>query len=213
ADTFVFAPGDTGAAPGTRDLITDFTPGTDKLDISALGAFRFLGTQPFDGTANALHYSYDPSRGVTVVEGDIDGNGVADFGIELSGNKTLTTADFAAGSLLVPLNLTGTSGADTLTGGALGDTLSGLGGNDLLRGNAGNDLLDGGTGADTMEGGQGDDIYVVDDAGDLVRDGYELTAPSGWTIKGTADFNNDGLLDVVVSSADGMTNQLWLLNA
>ena len=32
ADTFVFANGDTGSTLGQRDLITDFTPGTDKID-------------------------------------------------------------------------------------------------------------------------------------------------------------------------------------
>ena len=36
-----------------------------------------------------------------------------------------------------------------------------------------------------------------------------MPVPSGWTVKGTADFNNDGELDVVVSSATA--NQIWLL--
>jgi len=33
--------------------------------------------------------------------------------------------------------------------------------------------------------------------------------PSGWTLKGTADFNNDGEIDVVVTN--GSANQLWLV--
>ena len=33
ADTFVFADGDTGATSGHRDAITDFAPGTDKIDL------------------------------------------------------------------------------------------------------------------------------------------------------------------------------------
>lgn len=88
--------------------------------------------------------------------------------IDLTGNLTLSNAEFTAGSLLVALTLTGTVGVDTLTGGALNDTLSGLGGNDILNGMAGNDVLGGGSGADSMTGGTGDDIYVVDDPGDLV---------------------------------------------
>ena len=37
-DTFAFDDGDSGAALGSRDLITDFTAGTDKLDLSAIDA-------------------------------------------------------------------------------------------------------------------------------------------------------------------------------
>lgn len=46
----------------------------------------------------ALHYSYDAAHNVTIVEGDTNGNRVPDFGIELSGNKTLSVSDFTAGS-------------------------------------------------------------------------------------------------------------------
>ncbi|MBI5780183.1 MAG: M10 family metallopeptidase C-terminal domain-containing protein, partial [Rhodocyclales bacterium] len=209
SDVFVFADGDSGSAAGQRDLITDFTLGTDKLDLVALDAnggvsgdqaFRWLGTGAFDGASAALRYSYDASRGVTVLEGDVNGDRGADFALELSGNKALGESDFASGSLLAPLNLTGTAGADTLTGGEVNDTLSGLGGADTLKGLAGNDVLDGGLGADRLEGGDGDDTYVVDDAGDVVSEGSSgpgFTAPSGWTIKGTADFNGDGQTDVL----------------
>ena len=38
-----------------------------------------------------------------------------------------------------------------------------------------------------------------------------FTPPSGWTLKGTFDFNADGTLDAVVSQ--GTTNQLWILNS
>jgi Ca2+-binding RTX toxin-like protein len=39
-----------------------------------------------------------------------------------------------------------------------------------LVGGAGNDTLDGGVGNDTLTGGAGDDTYVVDSAGDVVRE-------------------------------------------
>jgi Ca2+-binding RTX toxin-like protein len=54
---------------------------------------------------------------------------------------------------------TGNAGNNEITGGDLNDTLSGL---------AGNDTLDGGLGADIMRGGADNDVYVVDDAGDVV---------------------------------------------
>src|SRR5262249_42523977 len=142
------------------------------------------------------------SRGVTVLEGDTNGDKNADFAIDLSGNKTLSAANFTTGSLLLPMTLTGTPGNDTLVGGQLGDTLSGLGGNDTLIGGAGADWLDGGTGADTMSGGTGDDTYVVDNVGDVVTEvGVSYTPPSGFAIKGTADLDGDGELDVLLVNA------------
>jgi Ca2+-binding RTX toxin-like protein len=230
-DIFAFTDGDTGSSSGQRDLITDFVPGTDKLDLTGIDAdttatgqdaFRFLGSAAFDGAAGALHITYDAAHNVTILEGDTNGDQVANFGIELAGNLTLSQSNFTAGSLLLPLTLTGTAGADTLTGGALDDHLYGLGGNDTLTGNAGNDYLDGGTGADTMTGGAGNDIYIVDNAGDaVVEDGGSTAAssfapPAGWTVKGTADLNNDGIVDVLLDgpAQNGMHDSaIWLLDA
>src|SRR6185312_14271029 len=57
-DTFAFNEGDTGASAGTRDLITDFTHGTDQIDLTGIDAdrtvagqdsFRLIGSAAFDG--------------------------------------------------------------------------------------------------------------------------------------------------------------------
>jgi Ca2+-binding RTX toxin-like protein len=220
ADTFAFSNGD--AAVGQRDLITDFVVGTDKLDLAGIDgdtraagdqALRFLGTAAFDGQAGALHTVYDSARNVTVLEGDVNGDRTADFAIELSGNVTLGVNDFTSGSLALPMTLTGTSSANTLTGDQMGDTLSGLGGNDTLVGLGGNDLLDGGTGADTMTGGAGNDSYVVDNAGDVVIEGHgtAYVPPSGFVVKGTADLDGDGDLDVLIWNATTGATKLQLL--
>jgi len=58
----------------------------------------------------------------------------------------------------------------TLTGGDGNDTLLGGSGTDTLLGLGGNDYLDGGAGSDLMVGGQGNDTYVVDTAGDMIRE-------------------------------------------
>jgi Ca2+-binding RTX toxin-like protein len=50
----------------------------------------------------------------------------------------------------LPLNLTGTNGANVLMGNTAANTLRGLGGNDMLYGKAANDKLYGGTGRDTF---------------------------------------------------------------
>src|SRR5262249_11436981 len=88
----------------------------------------------------------------------------------------------------------GGAGNTTLTGGPLDDTLD-----------------DGGV-ACTMTGGVGNDTYLVHNAGTVVveKASAAFTAPTGWTIVGTADFNNDGQLDVVVTN--GSANQIWYLN-
>ncbi|WP_243375222.1 calcium-binding protein [Microvirga solisilvae] len=67
----------------------------------------------------------------------------------------------------------GTGYNDTLSGGAYGhDHILGRDGNDILYGGSGtglgNDTLDGGKGADRMAGGVGNDVYVVDNAKDVI---------------------------------------------
>ena len=60
--------------------------------VAADHAFHFIGTAKFDGVAGELHYQV--ANGVTVVEGDVNGDCHADFQIELSGSHTLTCDDF-----------------------------------------------------------------------------------------------------------------------
>ena len=190
---------------GKRDTITDFVPGTDKIDLTGLDAdstsagtqaFRLLGSSAFDGQAGALHTVYDVARNVTVLEGDTNGDKAADFGIELGGNLALALGDFTTGSLLVPLSLTGTANGQTLTGGALGDTLD-----------------DGGF-AVTLVGGGGSDSYIVHNAGTAVTESGGAPAyvpPSGYSIVGTADLNGDGGLDALIVNAGAKSAQLQLV--
>ncbi len=102
ADVFAFLVGDSSAASGQHDRITDFTSGVDRIDLSGIDAisgtsvndlFRFIGTTAFDGTAGALNYVYNSVLGVTVVQGDTNGDRVADFAIDLTGNVTLGAGD------------------------------------------------------------------------------------------------------------------------
>ncbi|EPX86930.1 calcium-binding protein [Salipiger mucosus] len=86
---------------GNRDIITDFEPGIDRIEIGRIDAdrttplsqdFTFIGNAPFSGAPGELRYVY--SNGATVIQGEMDGDGWPDFEIELSGILTLTVDDF-----------------------------------------------------------------------------------------------------------------------
>lgn len=88
-------------------VITDFGNGDDKIDLSAIDAnakvrgdqeFKFLGTNGFTRHAGELFYQKVDLAGTakdkTMIYGDMNGDGKADFHIELTGLKTLDTGDF-----------------------------------------------------------------------------------------------------------------------
>ena len=123
-DFFVFtsirdsAPGQSGlinnstygaqAGQGLRDIITDFTHGQDRIDLSAIDAnTRVAGNQAFSwhGTGNfvpgrpgwLIERIYNPAgtaNDKTVIYGDVNGDARADFQIELTGLKHLVATDF-----------------------------------------------------------------------------------------------------------------------
>jgi len=90
ADTFVFASGaQIGIAAG-RDVISDFTSGEDRIDLTAL-------TTLFNGSAGVLgggqaSFFYFAAGGLLI--GDQTGNGAADWVLELAGAPTIGAGDF-----------------------------------------------------------------------------------------------------------------------
>jgi Ca2+-binding RTX toxin-like protein len=92
ADTFVFnSMTDSKLAAKSRDVIQDFsTAQGDKVDVSAIDAnnvmagsqhFSFIGTSGFTHHAGELRYA--TVKDSAFVYGDVDGNGTADFSIQL----------------------------------------------------------------------------------------------------------------------------------
>ncbi|HEY8611024.1 MAG TPA: calcium-binding protein, partial [Roseomonas sp.] len=143
ADTFLFSSiAETGigtVANTGRDIITDFNRAQgDKIDLSGIDAitggardgFTFIGTGEFTA-AGQLRYAQQ--GGNTIVEGNVDGAGGAEFQIELTGLMTLTGSDFGLSSVPLPGSndpVIGTDGPNSLTGAAGNDTLNGAGGTD-----------------------------------------------------------------------------------
>ncbi|HEU0099131.1 MAG TPA: pre-peptidase C-terminal domain-containing protein [Allosphingosinicella sp.] len=87
----------------SKDHITDFAPGVDKIDLSRIDAnanvagdqaFSWIGSNEFSGSAGQLR-AYQQS-GSWFVEGDTNGDGVADLVIQLTvpSLTPVTSADF-----------------------------------------------------------------------------------------------------------------------
>jgi Ca2+-binding RTX toxin-like protein len=106
-DSFMFVSvADSGVKPAARDTIADFGNGIDVINIYHIDAntkngatddaFHFIGTnQAFTGAAGELR-AYWTNEG-QIVEGDVNGDGRADFAIELLDPfhaVTLSAADF-----------------------------------------------------------------------------------------------------------------------
>jgi Ca2+-binding RTX toxin-like protein len=101
-DTFQFdLTKESGEASTSRDVIADFRPGRDKIDLGGIDAdrpqngnqdFLFIGAAPFHEVAGELRYK-TVHAGV-VVKGDVNGDGAADFSIKVKGTETLEGSDF-----------------------------------------------------------------------------------------------------------------------
>jgi Ca2+-binding RTX toxin-like protein len=76
------------------DHILDFASG-DRIDVSRMGHFDFLGSAAFDGHAGELR-AENVGGNVWSVQADTDGDGAADFvlNVTVADNHALTNADF-----------------------------------------------------------------------------------------------------------------------
>ncbi len=102
-DVFIFDEAIESTKSANRDVITDFHRAEgDKIGLVNIDAnsktpltnetFKFTGTNDFTHKAGQLHYV--KHSGYLMVEGDIDGNGKADFQIEVHGATKLIAGDF-----------------------------------------------------------------------------------------------------------------------
>lgn len=101
-DYFVFFRAtDSGVGAGNRDIITDFQTGIDQIDLGhvdansatvADDAFVFIGTTAFSSTAGELRFEQIGTE--TIAQADVDGDGAADWEVELTGTISLVEGDF-----------------------------------------------------------------------------------------------------------------------
>ncbi len=174
-DTLKLEAGYTGALGGGRMNIIDFTQGEDVIDVTALGAFDFIGMTGFDGSANQIRFL--DIAGSTVAQFNFSGDTTPDFEISLGSIMTLTAADFmGAGTPSTTSFTTGTADALVGTGGndtytaptandiQTGDNISDAGGTDVLDIQAGGTAVFGTyiTAVETINLADGGGNYILD---------------------------------------------------
>lgn len=176
-DTFSFAEIE-GA--GSRDSITDFVSGQDKivLDAAVFTAIgpegNFTANDPRFYAAAGATQGHDADDRIIVnlfgggfeVYYDPDGSGPSPSqNLVLINGSTPQATDFAVTGVASPPGvIRGTEGDDSLVG---------TSGNDSMQALAGNDTLDAGTGTDSLDGGLGNDTYVLD------ADGFDVFVDAG----------------------------------
>ncbi|MCZ8080414.1 MAG: calcium-binding protein [Rhodobacteraceae bacterium] len=168
-------------ADGLRDVITDFDPALDRIDLTGWPFFRHAGQLAVTVTATGavlrfageeLEIRTASGRPLTVAEVmalEFGRNGRVLFDpapvIEDPPDPDPPDPDPPPDPVGTGVNLSGRAGADRLEGGGGNDTLNGRGGADTMLGGAGNDALIGGNGDDLLSGGEGADS-LSGDSGD-----------------------------------------------
>jgi len=99
ADTFVFtSASESPVASSARDVIMDWEIG-DRIDLDAIDAstskaghqsLTFVGLGPVSNSVGSGQVKYFHDNGNTYVVGDVTGDGVADFKVDIRGLHTLT---------------------------------------------------------------------------------------------------------------------------
>ncbi len=153
---------------GALDVIADFQPGVDRIDLSGWTFFRSATQLSLQVRSDSIDISFGgevlrvfTASGEVLSPQAVQAMDLTDLDRLLPGWFASLQEDLAA--------MTGGAGNDQLQGKrASNDRMSGGDGDDHLEALSGDDTLDGGTGADILNGGPGSDLYYVDDLGDRV---------------------------------------------
>jgi Ca2+-binding RTX toxin-like protein len=175
-DTFeVDVAGDTvlEEADGGTDLIRSSITWTLATNVEHL---TLLGTGAINGIGNVNPNTITGNAGNNTLNGMggadnlIGGAGSDIYVVDNAGDSITENAGEGTDTVQSSLNHVLSANFEnlTLTGSAINAT--GNDGVNILVGNASANLIDGGAGADDMAGGQGNDTFVVDNAGDIVRE-------------------------------------------
>jgi Ca2+-binding RTX toxin-like protein len=217
---------DTYVVDNVNDVITEYLDeGTDTVQSSVtytlsdnVENLTLTGTTAINGEGNTLDNILLGNSGKNVLDGgmgaDIVAGGKGNDTYVVDNIGDMVTENIDEGIDTVQSSITYTLGENvenlTLTG---TDALDGTGNelNNTLTGNEAANILDGSTGADTMIGGLGDDTYVVDNAGDVVKETSKLTTEIDTVLSSityTLGSNVENLALTGMSSINGTGNSL-----
>ena len=104
-DTFDFNLKSESPRGANRDVIVDFSGvagDLDQIDLAGIDAkkggadnvFKYIGAQKFHHRPGELQVKYNATTDIAIVSGDINGDGKADFQIEVHSLDPLVKADF-----------------------------------------------------------------------------------------------------------------------
>lgn len=89
-DVFVFANAAEAGKGANADHISDFQTGQDLISLRFVTGGSYIGAGPFTNVAGQVRYQ----QASGTVQGDVNGDGVADFTLVLDNRTALTAADF-----------------------------------------------------------------------------------------------------------------------